>query len=309
MLFETLTGHLPYDRPTELREDARPPQRSGAVAPRRGPGRPAALDAIVAKAMAKRPEDRFARAAELGAALGLARSPEIELGETARSERRRLPRRTAGRRRRRETAARRPRAPRDPRRPPAAAPARDRRAAADDPPHRADRRRAGPARAAVARGLLVAVAIVAIAIVASGGGGEARRASPTITGRGSRLGHSSTSAPPRVQLVGRRLGRRLDREAEEGQVARVTAARDGSRRCTIGGSPTRHRRRPSPAACGSAAPPAELERLVVGSGTSRVAMAPLSSAPSAIALRSQRRLGSGRPPARTRSRISTHGAR
>ena len=69
MLFETLTGHIPFDRPTELakmhahlndasRESARPvPEATGQ------------LDEIVAKTMAKDPAERFESAAEVATAL------------------------------------------------------------------------------------------------------------------------------------------------------------------------------------------------------------------------------------------------
>jgi serine/threonine-protein kinase len=70
MLFETLTGQLPFDRPTNVAKvfahvnDPVPSVRSIA------PAVPEWLDAIVTKAMAKRPEDRFASAGLLTRALG-----------------------------------------------------------------------------------------------------------------------------------------------------------------------------------------------------------------------------------------------
>jgi len=70
MLFEALTGKLPFDRPTNVAKvfahvnDPVPSVRSIA------PAVPEWLDAIVSKAMAKRPEDRFASAGLLTRALG-----------------------------------------------------------------------------------------------------------------------------------------------------------------------------------------------------------------------------------------------
>ncbi len=70
MLYEALTGHVPFDRPAELMKmyahmnDPTPSVRSEV------PDVPEPLDQIASRAMAKRPEDRFASAAELAAALG-----------------------------------------------------------------------------------------------------------------------------------------------------------------------------------------------------------------------------------------------
>jgi serine/threonine protein kinase len=72
VLFETLTGHVPFDRPTDVSKiyahvnDPIPSARAEVA------GVPEQLDAIIAKAMAKRPEDRFASAGELVVALGQA---------------------------------------------------------------------------------------------------------------------------------------------------------------------------------------------------------------------------------------------
>jgi serine/threonine-protein kinase len=70
MLFEALTGKLPFDRPANVAKvfahvnDPVPAVRSIA------PAVPEWLDAIVSKAMAKRPEDRFTSAKLLTRALG-----------------------------------------------------------------------------------------------------------------------------------------------------------------------------------------------------------------------------------------------
>ena len=79
VLFEVLTGHVPYERPTGVSKmyahvaDPIPSARDEV------PEVPEQLDAIIAKAMAKRPEDRFGSAGELTVALGQA----LLEGETA----------------------------------------------------------------------------------------------------------------------------------------------------------------------------------------------------------------------------------
>jgi serine/threonine-protein kinase len=69
MLFEVLTGHVPFDRPSNVAKifahvSDPIPSAEDAVA-----GVPAALDAIIASAMAKRPQDRFSSAGQLMGAL------------------------------------------------------------------------------------------------------------------------------------------------------------------------------------------------------------------------------------------------
>ncbi len=72
MLFEALTGHVPFDRPTDVSKmfahvnDPIPSARDEVD------GVPEQLDAIIAKAMAKNPEDRFGSAGEVMVALGQA---------------------------------------------------------------------------------------------------------------------------------------------------------------------------------------------------------------------------------------------
>jgi YVTN family beta-propeller protein len=77
ILHFVLTAQLPFPRDTELAKlfahaNAPPPRPSEAV-----PGLPHAVDEVVAKAMAKRPEDRYGSAGELAAAAAAA------LGEPA----------------------------------------------------------------------------------------------------------------------------------------------------------------------------------------------------------------------------------
>jgi serine/threonine protein kinase len=64
MLFETLTGHVPFDRPTELAK-----MHAHITDPVPIDDLPPALVPIVSRAMAKNPEDRFGSASELVAAL------------------------------------------------------------------------------------------------------------------------------------------------------------------------------------------------------------------------------------------------
>ena len=68
VLYQALTGRVPYPRDTEHAKMwahmTEPPPRPGAVAPDLPPG----FDEVVARAMAKKPDDRYATAVELGAA-------------------------------------------------------------------------------------------------------------------------------------------------------------------------------------------------------------------------------------------------
>jgi serine/threonine protein kinase/streptogramin lyase len=92
MLFEALTGHVPFDRQTELTKMYAHLNDPVPQARREVPGVPERLDAIIAKAMAKRPEDRFASASELVSALGRALEVETaEAGLRGRRDRSELP--------------------------------------------------------------------------------------------------------------------------------------------------------------------------------------------------------------------------
>ena len=77
VLYECLTGEPPFRRETEVAtlyahlEDG-PPSPSA-----KDPGVPAAFDAVVARATAKRQDERFATAAELGAAIRAAAQPQF----------------------------------------------------------------------------------------------------------------------------------------------------------------------------------------------------------------------------------------
>jgi tRNA A-37 threonylcarbamoyl transferase component Bud32 len=91
MLYETLTGAVPFDRPTELAKmhaHLNDPAPSARVI---APAVPELLDAVITRAMAKAPGERFANAGELATAmqraLEAARSGEIEFAtRLARSE-------------------------------------------------------------------------------------------------------------------------------------------------------------------------------------------------------------------------------
>jgi streptogramin lyase len=80
MLFEALTGHVPFNRPTDI---SRMFAHVNDEVPRAGDevdGVPELLDEIITKSMAKRSEDRFASAGEMATALGRALL-ELETGE------------------------------------------------------------------------------------------------------------------------------------------------------------------------------------------------------------------------------------
>ena len=77
MLFEALTGHVPYPRSTEIAKMHAHLNEPLPSVTAEQPGVPRALERVVATAMAKRPEDRYASAADLVAALDEARA-EIE---------------------------------------------------------------------------------------------------------------------------------------------------------------------------------------------------------------------------------------
>jgi serine/threonine protein kinase/uncharacterized RDD family membrane protein YckC len=72
VLFEALTGHVPFERDTDVSKlwahISEPPPSPSA----RHPGVPPAFDAVVARAMAKDPDARFASAGELAAAASAA---------------------------------------------------------------------------------------------------------------------------------------------------------------------------------------------------------------------------------------------
>ncbi len=203
MLFETVTGRIPFERPTELTKmhahlnDPIPSARAIVAEV------PASLDTVIARAMAKDPAERFESAGELVTALGRvldgATTGEVVFRE--RLERSDLPTD--------ETPA-----------PPAAVAAQPAAVAAPPaetaattalvPPPPAtllDDRPAEPAtvtsggtpsrRRPLALGgiALLAIAGVVIALVASGGGGKPSPAASTTTGSTTTTRSSTTPAP------------------------------------------------------------------------------------------------------------------
>jgi len=79
LLYRTLTGRRPFDGSSQmvllahLRDEAPPPSTVE-------PTLPPAVDGVVAKAMAKRPEERYASASELAAALAACLGEQTEVG-------------------------------------------------------------------------------------------------------------------------------------------------------------------------------------------------------------------------------------
>ena len=81
VLYKALTGRVPFERDTDaaklwahVHDDPRPPSALGGV--------PTAFDGVIARAMAKRPEDRYPSAGDLGrAALAAAAGREVTVSE------------------------------------------------------------------------------------------------------------------------------------------------------------------------------------------------------------------------------------
>lgn len=83
LLFHALTGQVPFRvETTEAKLWAHMSEEPPAAS-RAAPGVPAALDVVVARAMSKRPEDRFATAGELGAATLAATEQPVADPQTA----------------------------------------------------------------------------------------------------------------------------------------------------------------------------------------------------------------------------------
>jgi serine/threonine protein kinase len=80
MLFEALTGHVPFDRPTDVSKMFAHVSEPVPSAREEVDGVPASVDTIISRSMAKRPEDRYSSAGEMAAALGQALL-ELETGE------------------------------------------------------------------------------------------------------------------------------------------------------------------------------------------------------------------------------------
>ena len=80
MLFEALTGHVPFDRPTDVSKMFAHVSEPVPSARAEVDGVPRSVDEIISRSMAKRPEDRYGSAGEMTAALGQALL-ELETGE------------------------------------------------------------------------------------------------------------------------------------------------------------------------------------------------------------------------------------
>lgn len=90
--FELLTGQRPFDEPTMVANARAHIEREPPAASRRDPRLPAAVDDVLARGMAKRPQDRWPSACELACALADAlagTSKETPSGASANRERRR----------------------------------------------------------------------------------------------------------------------------------------------------------------------------------------------------------------------------
>ncbi len=155
MMYETLSGHVPYERPSEISKmfahinDPVPSLRAELT------DVPEQLEAIVERAMAKRPEDRFASASELSGALAELLQ-ELDTREHEIRRRAQEPTRVS----RPETAPTEAVAP------------------ASAPPA------SGRRRALVALPILAAVVIAVVLVIAlSGGGGDTPKATP-VNGAG-----------------------------------------------------------------------------------------------------------------------------
>ncbi len=182
MLFETLTGHVPFARDSEVAKvfahmnDPVPSARAEA------PDVPDALDAIISRAMAKDPAERFASASELAAALGdLLR--ELDTAERATVEAVTI-----------ASAAPEPTPTPAPTPPPAPPSATARTQAAGDVRIPRGRRRLPLVIGGL--GLLIAIGVVVALLTGGGGGSSAPRSSrPAVSGAG-------LSAGPRISLGG-----------------------------------------------------------------------------------------------------------
>jgi serine/threonine-protein kinase len=196
MMFETLTGHIPFDRPTEL---AKMHAHLNDAVPRVGDvvlGASPQLDEIIAKTMAKDPADRFESAAEVATALDRALDA-AKAGPAAyrrRLERAELPTD--------ETEVS------EVSKPEPTAPAITRPAPPPEVPvppaggGRSGRPRPGRPRALLASGVgLLIVAGIVVAIVASGGGGKAPRSQGASSSSLTGTSHTPTTSAPNTSSL------------------------------------------------------------------------------------------------------------
>jgi serine/threonine protein kinase len=89
VLYECLTGEPPFRRETDVATLYAHLEDGPSSPSAKDPGVPAAFDAVVARATAKRQDERFATAAELGAAIRAAAQPQFGRSPRPGPERRR----------------------------------------------------------------------------------------------------------------------------------------------------------------------------------------------------------------------------
>lgn len=271
MLYETLTGHVPFERPSEVAKmfahinDPIPSARAEVDTV------PQDLDLIIARAMAKGPADRFHTAAELVAAL----TGVLQEMETAELQERRGVRGAPA--------------------PPAEDPAPTAPTVRPDAPR--VRREPHPDRRAPRRALLLAslglliVAGIVIALTAGGGGspsapsqsatGSGAGEVSSISGAGLSQGRSITLAGPPGRLTAGPSGNVWASLPGSGAIDRIDAVA-GRRKVGVGGHPYAIAAGPGGIwVAGSAVGP--LARFNERTG-SLEAVAQLGSAPSAVAL-------------------------
>ncbi len=179
MLFEALAGHLPYNRPSEIAKMHAHINEPVPSLQAEQPGLPLVLEQIVAKAMAKRPEDRYTSSAELVSALDGA-LVAIEAGE------------------RPTTIATAP-----PQEPPQATP---HDAAPPTLPPPRSRPRSPLLLGSLALVALLALAGVVVAIVLGGGGGKHGGAVPPVSSQTHATGPTANLGTPVLHGTGLTLG-------------------------------------------------------------------------------------------------------
>lgn len=180
MLFQSLTGHVPFDRGTELAKMAAHVYDAVPAASDEVLGLPPAFDAIIARSMAKDPADRYRSADEIVVALGEAAASPAGLDDAEATAVSPTPPLTA------------PAAPPPPPStaatppPPVGSPEPE-----SAPPAPRQRRRVG----AVVAGLAAVVAVIAVVAATSGGGSSGKQTVASTAGAG---GSAASAQAPHV---------------------------------------------------------------------------------------------------------------